>query len=428
MQDGKPLEPKYPPLEKGGGGDFWLAYSGGLDSHVLLHLFGPKEPGFFKAIHIHHNLSPNADAWEAHCRKTCEELGVEYHCIYVNAHPKPGESPEAAARTARYEALATLIGPEDSLFTAHHLEDQAETLLLQLFRGAGVKGLAAMPHSMPFAQGTLFRPLLTWSKQLFLDYAKEHHLHWIEDESNSNTDFDRNYIRHHVLPVIRDRWPAITPVLGRVANHCAEANEILDKAAQRDFTVSIKQLTSLSYAEQNNVLRYWLRSQNFPVPSTTQLTEFQLNILHSKPDANPIIHLTGVNIRRYRDTLYALPDTPKWEPPAAPINWNLQESLTLPDGRKLSAAIKIGLGIRVVSGSIFQVRFRQNGERCHPAGRQGSHPLKKLFQEWGIPPWERDAIPLLYLDDQLVCVVGYCVSASFAADSEEEGWILKVSI
>lgn len=416
-------------LSKGEEKVFWLAYSGGLDSHVLLHQLA-QAPISLKAVHIHHNLSPNADVWEAHCRKTCEELGVEYHCIHVNAHPKPGESPEAAARTARYDALATLVGPHDYLFTAHHAEDQAETLLLQLFRGAGIKGLSAMPHSMPFAQGQLLRPFLCWTKQMILEYATDAQLHWIEDETNSNTDFDRNYIRHHVLPVIRERWPAITPVLGRVANHCAEANEILDKAAQRDFTVSIKQLTALSYAEQNNVLRYWLRSQNFPVPSTTQLTEFQLNILHCKPDANPMLHWPGVNIRRYRDTLYALPDKIKWEPPATPIVWNLEESLTLSNTHMLSAERQIGVGIRVALGSVFQIRFRQNqpGERCHPAGRQGSHPLKKLFQEWGIPPWERDAVPLLYLDDQLVCVVGYCVSASFAAGTEEEGWVIKVSV
>jgi tRNA(Ile)-lysidine synthase len=439
MHDYKPSAPNNTPV-------FWIAYSGGLDSHVLLHKLAMSPPGLLKAVHIHHGLSPNADRWEVHCHKTCALLDIEYRCIRVHAHPEAGQSPEAAAREARYKAFSNLLEKDDYLLTAHHQDDQAETLLLQLFRGAGIKGLAAMPQSIPFAQGYLLRPLLTLQRQELLNYAEQQQLSWIEDESNTDIQFDRNYVRHHLLPVIQKRWSNIASTLARVASHCAEADQLLHDLAEQDLqttldktchTLSIPALLKLSYIRQKNLLRHWLGTLGLPVPSAQQLQQLKINILHSRPDACPEVHWPGVNIRRYRDTLYAYPDTLKWVHPKQPIVWDILSPLTLPDGRVLSiknntsknktGTNKTELGLRADIGSVLQVRFRQNGERCHPVGRQGSHPLKKLFQEWGVPPWERDAVPLLYLNDTLVCVVGYCICQSFAATSKQKSWIIQIS-
>lgn len=214
---------------------YWIGYSGGLDSYVLLHLsarLGQTAGRFcFAAVHIHHGLQPTAEAWAEHCAEVCAQLGVPFHLMRVDAKPQSGQSPEEAARNARYRAFEDLLGKDEALLTAQHADDQAETVLLQLLRGAGLAGLAAMPEAMPLGRGVLLRPLLGWSRDALQQYAINHGLRWVEDPSNRDTAYDRNFIRHQIMPLLAGRWPGVAATLGRTARHCAEAQGQLNRLA-----------------------------------------------------------------------------------------------------------------------------------------------------------------------------------------------------
>lgn len=296
----------------------WIAYSGGLDSSVLLHLMAKlasqEKIGMLKAIHINHGWHVDAEQWAARCQKVCEELNISYQLIAVNAQPARGESPEACARAARYAAFASLLSSGDYLLTAHQKDDQAETLLIQLFRGAGIKGLASMPALTQFANGYHMRPLLNCTRQALEDYAKQNKLIWIDDESNKNLRFNRNFIRHELMPHIQQRWPQITTTLTRVASHCAEANVLLQELAEEDLlkvqgtqpnTLSVNKLLQLGDARWRNVFRHWLHNLKFSLPSQAQLERVEKDILRSGKGSKPIVTWGNVMIQRQRDDIYA---------------------------------------------------------------------------------------------------------------------------
>ena len=215
----------------------YLGFSGGVDSHVLLHLCASIASLNAKlvAIYVHHGLQVEADFWAEHCQRTCEALGVACQIVRVNAQPIQGQSPEEAARNARYDALKAFVQSNDVLLIAQHREDQLETVLLQLFRGSGLKGLSAMPACIPFGSGTLLRPLLDVSKQAINSYAIAHELSWIEDPSNLSSDYDRNFLRNEVLPLLKQRWPAVDKTVSRSAKHCAEAQSLISVQAKAAF-------------------------------------------------------------------------------------------------------------------------------------------------------------------------------------------------
>lgn len=443
---------------------FWIAYSGGLDSHVLLHALAKlpqKLP--LRAIHINHGWHADAKQWAEHCVKTCAALGIECDVVAVNAQPQIGESLEAIARVARYQAFAEIMEESDCLLTAHQQDDQAETLLLQLMRGAGVKGLASIAEVMPFAKGYLARPLLHVSRAELQAYAEQQQLSWIEDASNYNTKFDRNFVRQELMPIIQQRWPQASTTLARSAHHCAEAAELLDVLGAEDLEkvvnnppalqkvakrppfskgvtkdnniLSIKKLLQLTPVRLRNVLRYWLRQLNFSVPSEAQLEQIHNTVLMSSIDANPKVSWDNVEIRRYQDDLYASIQNCRGDRlvalndiHASQIIWDLTQALEIPNIGILKAEIKLGQGIRcsAIPDKKVTVKFRSHGERFHPAGRQGSHPLKKLMQEWQIPPWQRDQIPLIYYAEELIAVVGYAISEQFAAQIDENGWVISL--
>lgn len=416
---------------------FWVAYSGGLDSHVLLHAIAGLLPADkIRAIHINHGWHADAVQWTEFCRATCSALGVECEVVAVNAHPSNGESPEAFARDARYAAFAEHLAPGDCLLTAHQKNDQAETLLLQLFRGAGVKGLASMPMLASFAQGYHLRPLLECSREDLEAYAKQHELQWIEDDSNLDTRYDRNYIRHELLPRIQQRWPAAAKTLARVAKHCSETQTLLDLQAANDLltsqgsrrnSLSASKLLALGDARWQNVFRYWLQQLKMATPSNVHLQHVYQDILTSKPDAEPKVCWDKVIIQRYRDDIYALAARPTAEL-LTNITWDLTQPLSISNFGLLTAKRTIGQGINAdaIQNTIITVRFRQGGERCQPHGRQGSHPLKKLFQEWDVPPWERDRIPLLYCGDDLAAVINYCVCEKYFVLENTPGFIINL--
>ncbi len=414
---------------------YCVAFSGGVDSHVLLHALVQLRDRLpchvLHAIHINHGIHPDANQWTRHCEIVCHDLDVSFESVPLQVQKQSKLSLEAVARDARYAEFTRLSLVDDMLLLAHHQDDQAETLLLQLLRGSGVKGLAGMPVCMAFAQGWLARPLLAHGREELQEYAMEQHLPWIDDPSNQDTTFDRNFLRHVVLPVIRQRWPAASATLSRVAQHQAEAADLLDILGQQDLAslatadariIRIAPLLALAPMRQRNVLRYWLhRVCTLTIPSTVHLQRIIDEILRADEDAEPLVHWHGAEVRRYRDHLYAMsPLTagdPNWQQA-----WDLQDCLRLPTGETLETQQAEGSGLRKTDlAQGVTVRYRHGGERCRLTGRTHHHELKKLLQEWAIPPWQRDRIPLVYIGDKLAQVAGYCVCEPFAAKPNEPG-------
>ncbi len=396
---------------------FLIAYSGGMDSHVLLRslvTLRKQHPELqLRSVHVHHGLSSNADMWVEHCRRICTDLNVEFIVKYVEAKSSNKHSPEAVARELRYQEFANLLMEDECLLTAHHADDQAETLLLQLFRGSGTRGLAAMPEHKGFVLGTLVRPLLEFSRQELYEYALQNDLSWIEDESNENIGYNRNFIRHQLLPIIKNKWPGILKTLARVSNHCANASELLSVLAKQDYvkvygskpnTLSIKKLLRLDAARQSNIIRYWLHKLDLPTPTHVKIQHIIKDILHCRRDATPIVHWQDVEARRYRDDLYAFKPLKKHDADIILV-WDITKPLKLPaDLGMLHPNVLKDHGIDLVNAKNITVRFRQGSERCKIRGREGAHELKKIFQENNIPPWQRDRVPLIYRDNELIFI------------------------
>lgn len=415
---------------------FWVAYSGGCDSHVLLHslvALRSKLKTEIKAIHINHGLSPLANEWEEHCRVICEQLSVPYLAISVDASKKK-TSPEEAARHARYAEWKKLIGKNEVLLLAHHQDDQAETVLIQLLRGSGVKGLAAMPAKQSFALGLLCRPMLGFLREEIVSYAVEQNLNWIDDPSNFDTDFDRNFLRHDVVPLLETRWPSLKKTLSRTASHQADANQLLTELASQDWhhiyennQIKISVLVKLSEKRQRNVLRYWLADVcELTLPDTVHLQRILDEVLTAAEDAKPEVIWRGGEVRRYQGLLYAQEKLIEPDNNTVLIWADIKKPLELNSaGLTLSAKASVGEGLSQskLKNAEISLRFRQGGETCRPIGRGQTHQLKKLFQEWQVPPWQRASVPLIYVNGELAEVLGYCCCEPYAAIEGEDSWI-----
>ncbi|MCX8048881.1 MAG: tRNA lysidine(34) synthetase TilS [Methylohalobius sp.] len=416
---------------------YWIGYSGGVDSHVLVdlcarlrHELGPV----FGAIHVHHGLHPEADRWAEHCQHVCAGLALPFQLIRVAVKPKPGQSLEEVARTARYQAFARHVGKDTALLLAHHQDDQAETVLLQLLRGAGPAGIAGMAQVGKIGQGALLRPLLEVPKEELLVYARQSQLTWIDDPSNFDHTLDRNYLRHCILPLIKGRWPSCARTIARSAKHCAEAQEFLaesvrsqlEGAVDRTGGLAIEALLGLDRRQQRWLLREWLRKQGFRSPPAVLLERILKETISAAPDRQPRVVWSEGVVCRYRGRLYALPlhvsQDPNWQ-----CAWDGQKPLLLPDGSVLEPRPAFGAGIAARwwrEGGI-QVRYRRGGERCRLPGRCGHKTLKKLFQEQNVPPWMRARLPLIYLADKLAAVADLWVCEPFAARPDEVGMVLS---
>jgi tRNA(Ile)-lysidine synthase len=409
-----------------------VAYSGGVDSHTLLHLCAQLRLPL-RAVHIHHGLQTVADAWDVHCERVCRQLGIDYVCIEVDAGAVPGESPEDAARNARYDALLENIQPDECVLSAHHRGDQAETLLLQLLRGAGPAGLASMPRLRVFGSGYHARPLLGFDRAQLLEYAHRHKLRWIEDPSNIELRYDRNYLRAEILPRLQQRWPGLEHSLAQVADLQQQSLQLcndlaaIDLAAislQQPNAVSVNGLRRLASVRQYNLLRYWINRSGFARPRRSILREVIDNVLPASVDATPVVLWGGAEVRRYRDGLYLL-RTIDDQHYTQIYAWDGAQPLLLDKiGIKVQLQQQQGAGLSpdaVRCG--LSVRFRQGGENIRPYGRYHTHSLKKLMQEAAIPPWQRNRIPLVYIDNELACVCGYWIAASFSISGEQQGWV-----
>ena len=413
--DAFPL-PDWPVLRKGA--RVWVAYSGGLDSTVLLHRLHAAGVRHLRALHVHHGLQRSADDWARHCRAQCRALGVPLGVLRVAIDADDPAGPEAAARQARYTALRSRMRAGDLLVTAHHRGDQAETVLLRLLRGAGVDGLAAMRPLIDFEPGHLWRPLLALPRSVLQAYAEKAGLRWIEDPHNQSPRYARSYLRQDVLPRLQQHWPQAEASLARAAGHCAQSANLLDDLAALDLaalsdaaTLRVGALLRLSDARRRNLLRYWVRERGYEAPSSAALERLERELLAAKEDAQPLLHLGRYEFRRYRDRLYLMAPLPP-PPKRVVLPWNGQGRLALPPGcGELRAA-----GRRNSARPALQVRFPQGGETLRPAAAARTRTLKNLFQEAGVPQWQRLRTPLIYCEGRLVSVADRWLTADWIAE------------
>lgn len=391
----------------------YIGFSGGLDSTVLLHCLAKhlSLKSKLQAIHINHGLSLNAQDWQKHCQKFCETLHIPLLIRDVIFEKRANI--EEAARLARYRAFSSVLTEKDGLLLGHHADDQAETVLLQLFRGAGIDGIAAMSPINKLATGSVIRPFLGISRAKLEAYASQHQLTWIEDESNGDEAFSRNYLRHQIIPALQTKWPGLVRNLARTANHCQQAKLNLVALAEidggelRKETLSLINLRTLENERLINVLRAWLKNNKVRFPSTTVLQTIIKEIIFANVDTVPLVQWDGISVRRYKQTLYLLKKD--IEHPASRIEWgNFPAPLQLDKKGCQHLHAFAGPGLKIPLNSQLQIRFREGGESLRWRGQ--TKQLKKLFQEWNIPPWQRDQIPLLFINAELAAVVGFAIS------------------
>lgn len=388
-----------------------IGFSGGLDSTVLLHLLAElaKRENLppLNAIHVHHGLQALADAWPLHCQQVCEALSIPLQVISV--HVAPGASLEQAARDARYAAFSQRLGEGEVLLTGQHQDDQAETLLFRLLRGAGVRGLAAMPASRTLGAGRLVRPLLSVSRAKLEAYAVDNGLHWVQDPSNDDSGYSRNYLRHQVFPALASRWPQANASLARSAAHLGEAQQLLDELADDDLadastpshfdwlkvaSLELAPLLELSAARQRNALRYWLASRT-RLPDSDHWAGWDC-LRDAGRGGRPVWRLADGQLHRDQGRIWWLPD--EWlQPPSADMSWTDPACpMDLPGNGQLHFEGAIPSGP-------LEVRYRQGGEILHLPGR-GHRDLKRLLNERQIPLFVRGRLPLLYCAGELVAV------------------------
>lgn len=413
-----------------------IAYSGGIDSHVLLHALvalRQRHERRVRAIHINHNLQPAAADWAAHCTAVCEALAVPLTVEHLTVTAIARDGLEQAARRARYQALTRQLAADEVLLTAHHRDDQAETLLLQLLRGTGVRGLAGMAPLTEHGGHRLARPLLRWGRAALAEYAQSMTLKYVDDPSNGNAALARNFLRHRVMPLLAGRWPNAQEQLARSARHTLEATVLLDEMATIDQAscattngaLSIEALRQLSSARRNNVIRFWLR-QRTRVPAESVLRQILRQVECRSATARAQVAWPEGEVRRYRDQLsFAAAGTAAAAEWAA--DWHPSVPLLLPgNGYRLSLKHAQGAGLKRqhLASVPWRVQWRQGGERCSLPGRAHRHKLKKLLQAAGIPPWERERLPLVYIDGELAAIADRWVCAPFAAQADEPGVVL----
>ncbi|GAK85359.1 tRNA(Ile)-lysidine synthetase [Vibrio ponticus] len=377
-----------------------LALSGGIDSRVLLDLlrrYKQQYPVPCLAVHVHHGLSSNADNWAAQCVDWCQQSEIELRVERVQLD-LAGRSIEESAREARYQALAKHLQPGDVLLTGQHSDDQLETFLLALKRGSGPKGLSAMAKQMPFASASMLRPLLCASRTKIEQYAQEHQLAWVEDESNQDTRFERNFIRHQVAPILQQRWPHFSKSVQRSSELCAEQEALLQELLQDKLeqamceyqSLSVEVLATFSERVRSQIIRQWLAKLEVKMPSREHLVKIWQEVALAREDANPLLNLGDGQIRRFEQRLYwvtEVQDISSWHQ-----SISLDETVALPDGLgEITLRLQAGgfLAADTLQDKNLSIIFDPQGLSAHPVGRGHSRKLKKLFQEYGVPSWQR---------------------------------------
>ncbi len=394
---------------------FLVGFSGGLDSSVLLYLLSAlKLSTPIIGIHVNHQLSPKAASWQLHCEEVCAKLGVELITESVQVE-STGEGLESAARLQRYGVFETYIERGDVLVLGHHLDDQIETMLFRLMRGTGPKGLAGIAEHRSLGDGLVVRPLLSVAKNELQIYAKQNQITWIEDDSNDESKFDRNYLRNEVIPLLEKRWPNFSKRWLQTAESCREEHTLCRTMAEEDlvranelqerwgFSIRLQSLNEMSKERRNNILRAWVDKHGYPQLEVKHLDEIDKQFFNAE-STKAEFTWGKASLRRYKQKLYLTP--PDSEEAQArigkqPLTWNLSETLCLPDGSKLNAKFDDD---PPADDMLVTVRWRRGGERCKPRGRGHSQSIKKLLQEYGLEPWLRERVPLIYRGEDLIAV------------------------
>ncbi|MBF0033999.1 tRNA lysidine(34) synthetase TilS [Citrobacter freundii] len=402
-----------------------VAFSGGLDSTVLLHqlvLWRALHPDVaLRAIHIHHGLSPHADSWVQHCESVCAQWQVPLVVERVHLEDD-GLGIEAQARRARYQAFGQTLLPGEVLMTAQHLDDQCETFLLALKRGSGPAGLSAMGENSPFAGTRLIRPLLAQTREALEAWARQHELCWIEDESNQDDTYDRNFLRLRVNPLLQQRWPHFAQAVARSAALCAEQESLLDELLASDLadcitahgTLLVAPLMMMSGVRRAALLRRWLAGLNAPMPSRNGLERIWQEVALAREDASPCFRLGECEVRRYQSQLWWVKSVDGQSETVIPwLEW--KTPLALPAGLGSVQLISAGELRMPQADEAVSIRFKAPGV-LHIVGRNGGRKLKKIWQEQGIPPWRRDTTPLLFYGETLIAAAGVFVTREGAAE------------
>ncbi|MDO8892397.1 MAG: tRNA lysidine(34) synthetase TilS [Sulfurimicrobium sp.] len=409
-----------------------LGLSGGLDSVVLLDLLAQLRPTLqfrLSAIHINHQLSPHAGDWADFCSTLCQSFAVPLDITVVQVPFQPGDSLEAVARTVRHEALARHSA--DHIVLAHHLDDQAETLLLQLLRGCGVDGASAMAEQ----GGRLLRPLLKASRAQLEQHARQRGLNWVEDESNLDTRFDRNFMRHSLLPVLAERFPAYRETLLRASRNFSESAQLQEELARHDAAgaiqdrkLSVQALARLSLPRAKNLLRHFLKLHGIAAPSSTRLEDMLHQLLSARQDAQIRIPLGPVELRRFLGQAWVIHPTLNLPDRSLRRAWQGEKELTLNElGGTLILWPVHGQGIsraRLEQAPVT-LRLRHGGERLQPDCLRPRRSLKNLFQETGIPPWMRQTLPLLFSGEHMAAGLGIGIDCAYQAHPDEPGIMLE---
>ncbi|PCJ19003.1 MAG: tRNA lysidine(34) synthetase TilS [Gammaproteobacteria bacterium] len=432
-------------LENRSNCQWWVGYSGGLDSHLLLLALSKIVARFdgvtLHAVHVNHQLQDQALGWEKHCQSVADQLAVPLSIERVNVDLDHSAGLEAAAREARYGVFKTHLSGSDVLFLAHHQDDQAETLLLRLMRGSGATGLAAMAALSAFENMLLARPLLNVSRDAIEAYAQAHQLKWVEDPSNDDRRYDRNYVRSEIMPLLKSRWPAAASNMARSAELLRMENQQMDlllapfyeQAMDKQQRLDIRCLKPLPEITQGQLIRGWLKKLNLPYPSRVNLQRILREVIAAPIDGKPLVRWGVAEVRRYEHWLYGMPVQTPLDTQQV-LAWDFSETLVISGLGCLVAQVdpehEQALALRKpVGGEQVSVRFRQGGEKCRPSraehqGKAKTKALKKLMHDYQIPPWLRDRTPLIYYDDQLAAVLGGWVCDGFAAPKGQAGYCL----
>ena len=400
-----------------------VGFSGGVDSAVLLDALAEEGARPVSAVHVHHGLSPNADAWADSCREFCAARRVPLAIERVSVDRHAPEGLEAAARKLRYAVYAAR--PEPYVALAHHLDDQAETVLLQLLRGTGLKGVAAMPEmrALPGSRVRIYRPLLSISREALVARAKARGLAWVEDESNDSTHHDRNYLRHDVARLLDARFPGWRESVARFARHAGAANELLEELARKDgaLDAGLAIDRTLSDARRANALRAFLAMNALPMPSQARLEEMARQLYGARGDARVRIEHAGIVLVRSHDTVHidSGPRAAQWR-----IEWRGESDLDLGSGRgtvRFERVTGRGIAAELAAGGDWHFTPRSGGEKIRLEARRPTRTLKNLLQEHDVPEWQRDRLPLLFRGEQLAWVPGVGIAAEFACQGGEQG-------
>ncbi|WP_286266485.1 tRNA lysidine(34) synthetase TilS [Thalassotalea atypica] len=434
-----------------------VAYSGGLDSQVLLDVVCKLKtehsfPNTIYVCHVNHGLSEFAQDWSEFAKSQCQFKKVSFKPLKVTLDKSSKESLEAQAREARYKAICSISSAPMLILTGHHKDDQAETFLLALKRGAGVKGLGAMSLISSLEQHVLARPLLSFTRAELQQYADNYQLRWVEDESNLDTVFDRNFIRQDIMPRLKERWPGIVDTINRSAEHCQQTQSLLDDMALLDLTqcensdgsaLLIPSMLQLSTARFNNLIRYFLMKHGVQMPSTVQLAEVAVQI-NAQADKKPQVKVGDHWLRRFKDQLFL---TTAFED-VSEFSVEVQLADLLKQGQLLSVILPDGLGEIVASASdeellieksriksvqkvkistedkMLLVAFKHENPFVLPSYRQHRRPLKKILQELNMPVWLRKRTPLIYIDGELAAVVDQFICQSFLPQEKQKAFYI----